>query len=414
MKILHTADLHIDSPMKGLERYEGAPVEYLRSSTRNAVQNIVDLAISEDVDVVTIGGDVFDGDWTDINTGLWWNRQLDRLTSEGIEVYVVHGNHDAHSRLTHHLPTPSGVTVFGTDGPSTVESAELPLAVHGQSYHDRVESRDLASSFPEPIPGRFNVGLLHTSLDGRPGHAPYAPTSIDALRLKNYELWALGHVHNREEVKLGSSVALFPGNPQGRNIRELGPRGVSIITTNGTSIDSIVHHDVDVARWGIVDIDVSEISTIDEVVNSATSGISSARSESGRPLAVRIVLTGASPIHSNLLDQLATVRGTIITKVTSNEGDVWIEKLINNTRRVDDVEEADAAAIEAIRRIVMSALEDGETFDRLNAELTPLRNKLAPVIGRFDEEFKVLMETSGVSERLPQIADALVHRLGKA
>ena len=81
MRLLHAADLHIDSPMKGIERYVGAPVDLMRASTRQAVENLVALAIRERVDVVTIGGDVFDGDWHEVKSGLWWNGQLDRLTS---------------------------------------------------------------------------------------------------------------------------------------------------------------------------------------------------------------------------------------------------------------------------------------------------------------------------------------------
>lgn len=65
MRLLHCADIHLDSPLRGLERYEGAPVEQVRGATRRAFENMVQCALREKVDFVVIAGDLYDGDWPD-------------------------------------------------------------------------------------------------------------------------------------------------------------------------------------------------------------------------------------------------------------------------------------------------------------------------------------------------------------
>ena len=99
-KFIHTADIHLDSPLHRLEAYEGAPVAEIRQASRRAFENLIDLAVTESVDVVLIAGDLFDGDWKDYHTGLYFITQIHRLKAAGIAVFVVSGNHDAAGRMT--------------------------------------------------------------------------------------------------------------------------------------------------------------------------------------------------------------------------------------------------------------------------------------------------------------------------
>ena len=105
MRFIHAADLHVDSPLRGLDRYEGAPVERIRGATRQALENLVELAIEEAVDFVLLAGDVYDGDWQDFHTGLYFRGQMVRLERAGIAVFIVQGNHDAQSVITRRLIT---------------------------------------------------------------------------------------------------------------------------------------------------------------------------------------------------------------------------------------------------------------------------------------------------------------------
>ena len=146
MKILHAADLHIDSPLGGLTAYEGAPAEEIRGATRRATENLIQAAIDHEVSLVVLAGDIFDGDWPDYGTGLFWNEQLNRLHGDGIPVVSVAGNHDAQSLISRNLPLPPNLTQLSTSKPETVTFAELGIEVIGQGYATRDVSLDLTQA----------------------------------------------------------------------------------------------------------------------------------------------------------------------------------------------------------------------------------------------------------------------------
>jgi len=194
VKFLHAADIHLDSPLRGLERYEGAPVGEIRGATRRAFERLVDLAIEEEVAFVLLAGDLYDGDWKDYNTGLFFVSQMNRLREADIRAFVIAGNHDAASQITRVLRPPDNVKVFSTKRPETAVLEDLGVALHGQGFASVAVTEDLSAGYPAAVPHLFNIGLLHTSLDGREGHAAYAPCSVDGLRSRGYQFWALGHV----------------------------------------------------------------------------------------------------------------------------------------------------------------------------------------------------------------------------
>ncbi len=166
-KFIHAADIHLDSPLLGLDQYEGAPVETIRGATRRAFSNLVQLAIRERVDFVILAGDIYDGDWLDYNTGLFFVKEVRELERAGIQVVLIRGNHDAESRITRRLTLPDKVHELPPDGPATFRFESLRVAVHGQSYPHQAETRNLAAGYPPPISGYFNIGVLHTALNGR-------------------------------------------------------------------------------------------------------------------------------------------------------------------------------------------------------------------------------------------------------
>ncbi|NUU22496.1 MAG: DNA repair exonuclease, partial [Streptomycetaceae bacterium] len=179
MKLLHAADLHIDSPLRGLSRYPGAPAEEFRSAVRRALENLVDLAVHEGVDAVLLAGDVYDGDWKDYRTGLFFGAQMQRLREADIRVCMVAGNHDAQSKITKELRLPENVHRFSTAQPETKEYEDLGLAVHGQGFAERDVTDNLALAYPKARDGCLNIGLLHTALEGADGHDTYAPCRVD-------------------------------------------------------------------------------------------------------------------------------------------------------------------------------------------------------------------------------------------
>src|SRR3974390_1395346 len=131
---LHAADIHLDSPLNGLERYENAPVDRIRGATRRAFTRLIDLAIDKRVDFVLLAGDLYDGDWRDYNTGLFLARELRRLRDCHIPVFLIAGNHDAANKMTRSLRLPDNVRFFSQDRPETVALDALDVAIHGQSF----------------------------------------------------------------------------------------------------------------------------------------------------------------------------------------------------------------------------------------------------------------------------------------
>jgi DNA repair exonuclease SbcCD nuclease subunit len=231
MRFLHAADAHLDSPLRGLDDYEGAPIEALRGATRRAFTALIQLALLERVDFVIIAGDLYDGDWRDYNTGLFFINCVRELDRAAIPVVLLTGNHDADSRITARLTLPDNVHLLPTAQPGTKRFDHLRVAVHGQGFARQSEKRNLALEYPSPVTGFFNIGVLHTALDGREGHAPYAPCKIDDLVARGYDYWALGHIHKRESVNGNRHPRIeFPGNLQGRHVREVGATGEPLLS----------------------------------------------------------------------------------------------------------------------------------------------------------------------------------------
>lgn len=332
MRFLHAADLHIDSPLRGLDRYEGAPVDDVRGATRRAFENLIATALRERVDLVVIGGDLYDGDWPDHNTGLFFVKGVTQLAEEGIPVTIVRGNHDAASKLTKSLRLPRNVHLLADAKPETVVLDGIGVAVHGQSFSTSAVLDDLASAYPSSIPDSFNIGLLHTSLNGRLGHDNYAPTTLDVLRGKGYDYWALGHVHAAEIVHREPWV-VYPGNTQGRHIRESGPKGCALVTVE----NGVVQHQaiaLDVMRWETLSLDIAALPDLDALLDAATVEIRRRLAQSdGRTLALRVQIGGSGPLHRMLAAQPETVEQQLRSAaIEASNAQVWIEKVELTTR----------------------------------------------------------------------------------
>ena len=377
MKFLHAADLHIDSPLRGLSAYEGAPVEQIRGATRRAVENLVDTAISHEVDLVVIAGDVFDGDWKDYSTGLFWVAQLSHLEAASIPVVLVAGNHDAASEISRKLRLPPNVTQLSSAKPETKRFDDLNVAVVGQGYSTKAVSADLAAAYPLADPGLFTIGLLHTSLDGRPNHAAYAPTTIDTLRSRGYQYWGLGHVHQREEV-LTDPWIVFPGNLQGRHARELGSKGASLVTVEGDSVRSVEHLSLDVVRWHESHVNAAELESVDDVLAAVSRSLESAVATSAdRLVAARVRITGRSPAHAELWRDAAAVEAEI-RALGVRTGAVWVEKVVLDTRRpVELADRGEGDTIGAIAARVKAVRQDPAALTEYENLFAALRNKIA-------------------------------------
>jgi DNA repair exonuclease SbcCD nuclease subunit len=173
-RFIHAADIHLDSPLRGLSRYEGIPEDIVRAAPREAFRNLIDRAVQEKVDFVIFAGDVLDGDIRDVNTGIFMVRQFARLERVGIPVFMLKGNHDAASELSQTIQWPPNVHEFSHRKAESFSLPELRVELHGQSFKQPEVLDDLAAHYPAPEPGYFNIGVLHTGLEGKTKHKGYA------------------------------------------------------------------------------------------------------------------------------------------------------------------------------------------------------------------------------------------------
>ncbi len=382
-RFIHAADPHLDSPLQGLETHEGAPVGRLRGATRRAFENLVELAIGESVDCVLIAGDVYDGDWKDYSTGLFFHRQMVRLRERGIPVYLIAGNHDAASVISKRLSLPDNVQVFSTRTAESRELAGKPVVIHGRGFPNRQVPENLAKDYPPAVRGKFNVGLLHTSLTGKPGHDTYAPCSEADLREKGYGYWALGHVHQPEIIGRDPWI-VYAGNGQGRHIRETGPRGCRLVTVNDLlQVESVEWRTLDVLRWAELRVDLTGISHEPEALLQVGAAMEKAvAGAEGRLVAARVILTGSTPLHGSLHRDQQRWRAELLARAQNFGPEaIWVERVQMATTPVYDI--AQLAARDALTRIVVENLDEArKAMPALPAEMVDLLESLPVEVRR--------------------------------
>ena len=358
IRFIHAADPHLDSPLQGLEAHEGAPVAVLRGATRRAFENLVNLAIEESVDFVVIAGDLYDGDWKDYSTGLFFRAQMVRLQSKGTPVYLIAGNHDAASVITKKLSLPRNVHVFSTRTTESLEVAGHPVTIHGRGFPNRAVPENLASEYPTAVPNRFNLGLLHTSLTGRPGHDTYAPCSVAQLREKGYQYWALGHIHQPEVINEDPWI-VFAGNCQGRHIKETGARGCRLVTVSDSlQVEGVEWRSLDVVRWAELNIDLSGVETETEATRLVSDAMGKAvTAAEGRLVAARIILSGTTQLHGSLHRNDEHWNAQFLASAQDHGADaIWIERIKVSTSPVYDL--AELAERDDLTKIVVSNLNE--------------------------------------------------------
>jgi DNA repair protein SbcD/Mre11 len=323
---IHAADLHLGSPFQGLALKDADIAAVFVEASRKAFSTLVDRAIERKVDFFVIAGDVYDGDWKDNKIGLFFNREMARLERAGIPVFLLRGNHDAESVITKTITLPGNVREFPTNKPGSFRLEHLKVSLHGQGFADRSASDNLSLAYPPPEAGWFNLGVLHTSLTGREPHAPYAPCSVEDLRSRGYDYWALGHVHDYELVSDDPHV-IFPGNLQGRNIRERGAKGAVFVTVEDGRI-ALERLIVDEARFAHVEVKVEPEDNRSEILRRVENAVQPLVPEmEGRMVALRVRLIGRTPLQGTIAANRNQWRDEVQAACHRRHEDIWLEKL---------------------------------------------------------------------------------------
>ena len=414
-KFIHAADIHLDSPMRKLDFYEGAPVEKFRKATRRAFENLIQLAISENVAFVVIAGDLYDGDWKDYNTGLYLVSRMFRLRDAGISVFIVTGNHDAASNITKTLRFPDNVKIFPSNEPSTYQLENLGVAIHGQSFASPAVKKDLAGGYPMPLKGFYNIGLLHTCATGREGHEPYAPCSPQDLSSKGYDYWALGHVHNHEIITKHPFI-VFPGNLQGRHPRETGPKGCILVSVGQNHETEIEFMSMDVVRWVTAEVDATGAESAYDILDRVRKVLENLLEENdGIPLAARVYIKGETAAHGEIFSDFERWTNEIrSTALDACDGRVWVEKIKFETRLPEygKIPEKKDGAIGELLNLFEELSKDNVFHTDLLNELSDLDKKLPTELKVFEEGLK-FNDAGWIKETLEQVRPMLVKRLLK-
>lgn len=412
-RFIHAADTHLDSPLRGLSRYESAPADSIRDACRRAFKNLVDLAIEEKVSFVLLAGDLYDGDWKDYSTGIFLSQQMGRLGQHGILVFAVAGNHDAANRMTKALNSPANMTILSSRKVETIRIDDLAVVIHGRSFATQHVDENLAAGFAVAEKGMFNIGLLHTSLDGREGHAVYAPCSIDDLRSKGYQYWALGHIHRQEFVSEGPWI-VFPGCIQGRHIRETGAKGCVLVTVEDGSVSTVEKCSLDVLRWVECSVDLTDAAEMREVLDRTRESIENERrSADGRPMAMRIRFEGSTSISDAIASYPERLEQQIKALGAEIAGDeLWIERIENVTLGKLKLESAlsDDSTFGKLLKDILATPENPDEINGLKDVIADLRQKIPSEAFSADSVLS-LDETQTVERLVEEAKHMLVGRL---
>jgi len=383
-RFVHASDLHLDSPLIGLSQKSLEYAQKVEQASRTAFDNLITLTIEERCKMLVLGGDLFDGEWRDFRTGLFFASRMRRLDEAGIQVFAVLGNHDAENEFTSRLKLSSNVHLFSASVAESRKVEGIDAVVHGRSFPRRDVTENLADSYPVPHADCFNIGVLHTACSGRDGHASYAPCTVEQLVNHGYQYWALGHVHAREVLSREPYV-VFPGNLQARHPREAGPKGATLVTVTAGAIARVEHRVLDVIRWAYELVDVNCANTRDEVVRVLRDRIASAyEAADGRGLALRLAVTGRTACHDELVTKGAAFREELETVLESIAGDIWLEKLELRTGSPERADAVDPTMVGPILSAI-DGFADGEPYDAaLKETLAKLRAQL-PSSARLDE-----------------------------
>ena len=414
-RFLHAADIHLDSPLRGLSGHDGQIAEKIRAAPRAAFERLIAKAIDERVDFMVIAGDLYDGTWRDYRTGLFFSEQMGRLNQAGIPVYLAHGNHDAENQITRRLVLPDNVRTFGHGKPETFRLDALKAALHGWSFPQRDVIENPVPGYPPPVEGMFNIGVLHTGLGGRGGHANYAPCTVGELVARGYDYWALGHVHQRDILHERPHV-VFPGNLQGRHARETGPKGAYRVSVRDNEIAEMTEVPVDVMRWEVLPVDATGTETLPEVVDAIRKALEIKAGDIGdRLLACRVRLHGRTELHGRLTtenDRLVAEARSVALAL--GEEIAWVEKVIVATEPPTDpaVPAIPENTFGELMRMLEDAGTDAELLAGIRKDFAALMNGLPyEVRSEVDDTVLQAVVDGNAAELIRRVEPFLAARL---
>ncbi|MGG4468175.1 DNA repair exonuclease [Paenibacillus alvei] len=331
---IHCADLHLDSPMLGLKNLPAPIRTQLRESTFTSFKRIVDTAIAKQVDFVIIAGDIYDGEDRSLRAQIFFRKEMERLNTSGIEVYIIHGNHDHLSGKWLEINFPDNVHIFPSEV-TVFEHRKNNATVHlyGFSYEARHLYDRRVNSFEKKAGADYHIGILHGSLEGNSEHSPYAPFNLQELASKEMDYWALGHIHKRAILQAEPPV-VYAGNIQGRHKKETGKKGCYYVKLSKLAAE-LEFIPTAACLWKSVEIDAAAAKNVDELLRLCQSAQNIER-DNGVPVIMSINAVNAEKLGSFHAGELLE----ILQADELEESDfVWVSSLSITERSSWDKEQ---------------------------------------------------------------------------
>ena len=417
-RFLHTADVHLDSPLRSLALRHPELAELIGNATRQVFVNIIDLCLDEQVDALLLVGDLYDGEQTSMKTARFLAAQARRLHDARIRVFIIRGNHDALSKITQELVLPDTVKVFGGSAEAVIidrGKSKIPVVMHGLSFAKPHALESLVPKYKPPIEGAVNIGMMHTSLAGAQGHDPYAPCRVADLQATGFHYWALGHVHKRS-VTDGDCTIVMPGNPQGRDINEAGAKTVSLVTVADDGAIHVEERNASIAQFERVVADATGIANWRDLAAALSTSLQKARDTvSADHLVARVQVTGGTPLAWRIRRDLELLK-TEADDRASVIGGCWVEKLEVGCHVPSTAGGAGDHSVTELRRLIASHVGQSDSFrqeaidiaEELAAQLPPeCRDFLGADESKFHEILADLLSEGAddVAARFHAIAD---------
>lgn len=392
LRILHTADLHLDSPLRSLAMKDDRLAARVRSASRQALEMMVQFCIDTDVSAFLIAGDLYDGQERSAKTAAYLVGQMQRLAEAGVRVFYIKGNHDAENPIAGEIALPPNVHVFDGRG-ETVQLGDHPVYIHGVSFRERHAPESLLPKYPSPEPSAVNIAMMHTSLTGAEGHDLYAPCSVADLAGAGFDYWALGHVHKRQ-VHSQNPWIVMPGMPQGRDIGEAGPKTASLLTIENGKID-VSEVETSVVAFRSCDCDLSGVESHEDIRNALRKSL---RAQAGRgPAILRLRLTGQTSLAWQIR-QLSDAWREEADSIAEGIGTLWLEKMSVDALPLRETASGDA--VEEVQQMMTEIAAEPGFLETMTAELEQIlallpaerRRELAPDEGAQDRLLRELAE----------------------
>ena len=345
VKFIHTADLHLDTPFKGLSNWNSDLASKLKDATFKSFRKIIDLCLNEKVDFLIISGDIFDSENKSLAAQLKFVSELKRLSENGIYTYFICGNHDPLSSWLEDLQLPENVFRFNSSkvGNITHRKDNNPVAdIYGISYQNKVVNKNLANKYQlisDPAP--ISIAVLHATI-GKPGpHANYAPFRIEDVAGKGFDYWALGHIHKRQIIHEPNPTIAYPGNPQGRDFGEIGAKGCNLVEIMENNTPDIKFVPTQLIRFEEVQIDLTgedKIDSLQDIIERARITIEDY--DKNTSYILRITLRGRTSLHSHLNEpgEIDDLLEHFNDDQLIQSNFIWIDRIEVKTQPVIDID----------------------------------------------------------------------------